>query len=142
MNKSVTMPGSVCLSMIILCLAITSVFAGAAQDQKSETYVSGLTSGRAKSLIGVALGLSSLIIGWRAKARSKNKMNVSRSWPISGVTLGLAAVVLSVLHLAANAGGFGTGGGKAGAIVALVVGVCGGVLSVLALRFKRVSSDG
>jgi heme/copper-type cytochrome/quinol oxidase subunit 3 len=142
MNRSLKMSGPACLTFIIIFSTVTSIFADAAQDQESETYVSGMTSGRAKSLIGVALGVSSLIIGWRTKARSKNKVNVSKSWPIAGVILGSAGVGLSILHLTASTGGFGTGGGKAGAIVGLLVGVCGGVFSVLALRIKKVSSDG
>jgi hypothetical protein len=47
-------------------------------------------------------------------------------------------MVLSVVHLANITGGFGTGGGKAGAIVAIVFGLIGTILSGLALRSKAV----
>jgi hypothetical protein len=141
MNRSVIFLFSALLTSMIVLSSVDSVSAAAPQDQGTKPYVSGMTSGRAKSLIGVALGVSGLIIGWRTKARSKNKVNVSGTWPIAGLILGLSGVVLSVLQLTANTGGFGTGGGKAGAIVALLVGVCAIVLNILALRAKKVSSD-
>lgn len=80
--------------------------------------------------------MSSIIIGWRTKARYKNKGLVSKGWPIAGVTFGLVAVILSALHLTATNGSFGTGGGKAGAILGLLVGLSGAVLSGLSLRLK------
>lgn len=135
------MLGFAYLTFIVIVSTVTTIFADAPRDQDSATYVPGMTPGRAKSLIGVALGVSSLIIGWRTKARSKKNLNVSKSWPIVGGILGLTAVGLSILHLMVTTGGFGTGGGKAGAIVALLVGVSGTILSVLALRKKKMSSD-
>lgn len=133
MKRSITIA---LLTFLILVSAVPTLLADVAQDQKSEKHVSGITSGRAKSLIGVVLGVSSLIIGWRLKARSKNKESVSKSWAVAGMLLGLAAVVLSVFHLTANTGEFGTGGGKAGAILGLLVGVAGTALSGLMLRLK------
>ena len=139
MNRSLKMIGAVLISVLFLFSTVTNIFAETAQEHESKSYVSGITSARARSLIGVALGLSSLIIGWRMRTHSKNKVNISKARPIVGGIFGLAAVVLSILHLTANTGGFGTGGGKAGAIVGLLVGVSGTVLSTLALRFTKVS---
>ena len=50
--------------------------------------------------------------------------------------LGAVAVVLSVIHLANVNVGFGTGGGKAGAIAVLVLGMIGISLNGITLRSK------
>jgi hypothetical protein len=105
-------------------------------SEEASPYVKGITAGRAKSLIGGVLGLTSLIIGWRARARLRTNHN-ARSLAITALVLGLAAISLSIVHLANVAGGFGTGGGKAGAIVGLVLGLFATVLSWLTLRTKR-----
>jgi hypothetical protein len=96
----------------------------------------GITTGRARSLVGGVLGLISLVIGWRAKARSAKEPGSGRSWSIAALGLGFISIILSVVHLATTIGGFGTGGGRAGAIVALVLGLTGVALGGLALRSK------
>jgi hypothetical protein len=106
------------------------------QTGESDAYVTGITAARAKSLVGVALGLISLIIGLRVKSRSSVGKSNTRSWAIIALLLGMVAVVLSIIHLANVNGGFGTGGGKAGAIVALILGIIGASLNVMALRSK------
>ena len=52
------------------------------------------------------------------------------SWPW---WLGLIGMLLAALHLATSTGGIGTGNGRVGAIVALVLGLIGMVLGRLAL---------
>jgi hypothetical protein len=106
------------------------------ETSDESTYVRGITPGRARSLVGTVTGLISLIIGWRVK-RSAAKPG-GRSWAVAGLVLGITAMVLSVVHLANITGGFGTGGGKAGAIVAIVFGLIGTILNGLALRSKAV----
>ena len=111
--------------------------AAASSNKEAKTpYVTGITSGRAKSLIGVVAGLSSMIIGWRIKRRSVAGGSGWRPWALAALALGLVAAVVSVLHLANTSGGFGTGGGKAGAIVALILGLLGTSFSGIALRTK------
>lgn len=107
------------------------------RDDEADSYVSGITSGRTKSLVGDVVGLASLIIGWLAKRRSVVKATTARSLAIAGLVLGLIAVILSVAHLASNTGDFGTGGGKAGAIVAMGLGALGMIVSGLALVKTR-----
>jgi hypothetical protein len=51
--------------------------------------------------------------------------------------LGLISSVIGGLHAANSAGGFGTGHGLAGAIVAIVLGLVGMVLGGLALARSR-----
>lgn len=106
------------------------------KDDTTTTYVTGLTSARARSLVGGVVGLVSVIIGWRVKTRLAVNSSSNRSWTTVALVLGLGAIVLSVVHLANVTGGFGTGGGKAGAIVALVLGLIGTSLSGLAFRQK------
>jgi hypothetical protein len=55
------------------------------------------------------------------------------------LALGLIGMVLSVAHLGSSTGGFGSGGGRAGAIVALVLGQIGMNLGGLALARSRRS---
>jgi len=117
-------------------LATEKAFSQTTTDGTSP-YVTGLTAGRARSLVGGVVALISLIIGWRAKARSAHGAGVRHSWVITALVLGLIAIVLSVVHLGTTPGGFGTGGGKAGAIVALVLGLIGTILSGQVLRSKR-----
>lgn len=117
---------------MLLFPATEMAFSQSAASEKTETvgsddgsagYVKGITSARARSLVGGALGLISVIIGWRVKARAKQ--NTSRSWKIAALVLGILAILWSINHLAGGAGSFGTGGGKAGAIVAIVLGMIG-----------------
>jgi hypothetical protein len=103
-------------------------------NDNGSTYVKGITSGRARSLVGGVLGLISLIIGWRARVRP------SHTGAKLAITLGLIAIVLSIVHLSTVAGAvFGSGSGKAGAIVALPLAISGVILGGLTLRSPRTN---
>lgn len=115
--------------IILLVVLATDTFAQS--DQTSGGYVKGMTPGRLKSLVGVALGLAGVIIGW--KARSGNRSSV-----FLGFTLAAAAIILSVIHLLNLSGGFGTGGGKAGALVALLLGIVGCAFSIKGYRVRSL----
>ncbi|WP_276368745.1 DUF6223 family protein [Chryseolinea sp. H1M3-3] len=132
------------LTIAVSLLATYTVFSQteqksnvAATGSEKHSYVTGITTARAKSLIGVAVGLSSLIIGWRAKKRSAVGTRTQRHWAITALALGLVALFLGVTHLANVTGGFGSGGGKAGAIVALFLGLIGASISWIALRSQQ-----
>jgi hypothetical protein len=122
-------------SLLILS-AVPSFGQSDTQNANGEnpTYVKGITPARARSLVGGVIGLASVVIGWCAKSKAVKNSKSSRSWGISALVLGLVAVILSIVHLAGNTGGFGTGGGKAGAIVALVLGIIGAALGGRAMR--------
>lgn len=95
-------------------------------------YVRGITSGRARSIVAGVLGLISIIIAWRAKTRSH------KTAAKAAVATGLVSIVLSVIHLSTSAGAvFGSGSGKAGAIVALILGLSGILLGGMALRLRK-----
>jgi hypothetical protein len=133
---------STCLTITFSFLIMEKTFSQTSQGQRmdttqSEPYVKGVTAGRAKSLVSVVLGLTSLITGWRMRGYSAVNASRGRMLTIAGLGLGLVAIVLSISHLANSGGGFGTGGGKAGAIVALALGLTGATLSGLALGSKR-----
>lgn len=101
-----------------------------------EEPVRGITSGRARSLAGAAVGLISLIIGGFALARAGRVGTGGRGAAIAAMVLGVIGAILSAVHLS-SAGGFGTGGGRAGAIVGLVLSLIGDTLGGLALIRSR-----
>jgi hypothetical protein len=130
---------SACLTTAFSLSSSDAVYAQSDQEHSSDStagerdsYVRGLTPARAKSLVGGVLGLVSVIVGWRVKKRP----GPGRSLAVIAFLSGIAAIVLSIIHLANTNGGFGTGGGKAGAIVALLLGLVGTGLSGLAMRSK------
>ena len=99
-----------------------------ATSQEANEYVGAkLTSARAISLILFAVSIVSVIIAIRSKKRSDD--NSRKRGVIIAFVLGLIAVILSAIRIAATTG-FGTGGGKAGAILALFIGVIGTGISV------------
>ena len=93
------------------------------------------TSGRVRSLVGVAVALASVIVGWLAKSQARAGGGV-RGAAIAALILGLVGFVFSAVHLAGSTG-FGTGGGRAGAIVGLVLTVVGTILGGRALTNSR-----
>lgn len=108
--------------------------------KENSGYVSGMTTGRARSLLGTAVSLISLIAGWRAKTRS-GRTN-SRTGATVALILGLTGITLCLVHLSATAGAvFGSGSGKAGSIVGLLLGFTGVVLGWLALRSHNSETD-
>jgi hypothetical protein len=146
MKTFISFAFSACLTIAFSCLATETVFAQSDQIQQMDTssngtpsYVTGITTGRARSLVGVVLGLVSLIIGLRVKRRSADGAGNIRKWRITALALGSVAVILSIIHLTTLSGGFGTGGGKAGAIVAFVLGIIGMCLGGFALLRSRQS---
>ena len=86
-------------------------------------YVQGLTLARVVGLVELALGL--------AKKGAK-----------IALTLGLGAVVFSAVHFFITAGAvFGSGSGKAGAIIAFVLGLIGVILAYLTLRSQNAEAN-
>lgn len=131
-------------------LVCTSAFSQANKTESAGTVettadgssqVSGITTGRARALVGAVAGLICLGVGWRAKIRSSAGNNNVRIGAMVALVLGLIGIVLSVVHLSTSAGAvFGSGSGKAGAIVALVLNLIGMTLGWLALRQRNERS--
>lgn len=92
-------------------------------------YVRGITPARAVGLVELALGLSSLIIATRAKKRA-----TKRGAKVA-LALGFCAVVFSGLHFFVTAGAvFGSGSGKAGAIIAFLLGLIAAIIAFQTLH--------
>lgn len=102
----------------------------------------GITTGRAQSLVALAVGLISMVVGGLALVRpaSGDDTGIRRGRPIVALVVGLIGMALSGLHLASTTGGIGTGSGRLGAIVALAVGLAGTLLGGLALARSRRTS--
>ena len=93
-----------------------------------------ITIGRLTSIAIGLLGLTGLVIGSQALTRSR------RPKAIAALIIGLIVVTRGLLHLSLSTGGFGTGSGKLGAIVAMLIGLTSIVLGGLALaRSQRMT---
>ena len=100
-----------------------------------------ITIGRLTSIVTGLIGLTSIIIGRQALIRSSRPVN-SRPKAILALAMGLFSVVAGALHLILSNGSFGTGSGKLGAIVAMVIGLTGSCFGWLALnRSKRIGNS-
>jgi hypothetical protein len=128
-----------CLIVGLSLLTTEKVFSQSMPDETPKA-VTGITTGRAKSIIGGVIGLISVIVAWRAAANANatSGSQSKRTQAVIALSLGIIAIVLSVIHLNTSAGAvFGSGSGKAGAIVALVFGLIGTVRGGMTLRPKK-----
>jgi len=115
-----------------------TVFTAMVFAQDGNVANTKLTSGRLESILISVLGLASLIIGIRSfrsskRATSGNKRKAATIAAIAGIL----CIILASVHIANTTGGFGTGGGKAGAIVAITLGAAGIILSGLTVNRLR-----
>ena len=112
----------------LIALAVPA--AAQASGQTAVGY--GMTSGRFMASSAAVIGLVGAVIGSLALCRPAGRFGTGTL----GVIIAFAAGVFSVCvggYIAATAGGFGTGGGRAGAIVAVVLGLRAIVLGGIAL---------
>ena len=99
-----------------------------------------LTAGRLWSLVATLVGLTGVVIGGLALARSgRIDTGTGSRGAIVALVTGLAGAAIGGLVVAAAEGGPGTGYGIVGGFVALVVGLIGMVLGGLALARSRRS---
>jgi len=83
------------------------------------------------------VGLISVAIGRLALSRAARRAGSGQFMSIVAIVIAMISTVLAVYHLARTTGGFGTGKGRAGAIVALVIGLTGITIGVKALFRSR-----
>ena len=103
--------------------------------------VSGITEGRAATILPLVLGLLTLVVGWIALARSAKQIKISRLMSAITLATGLPGVLIGILHLVRATGAIGTGSGRLGAIVAMILCLVGMLLGVLAsARSKRIAA--
>ncbi len=91
--------------------------------------------GRTVPTAAAVVGLAAVIVGGLALARP-----AARSSPLAALVLGLGSALVGGLHAANAAGGLSTGNGLAGALIAVLLGLTGVVLSGLALTRSRSSA--
>lgn len=89
----------------------------------------GLTAGRFWSLVGAAFGLTGVVIGGLALARSR----FGARGPIVAMAAGLVSMAIGGWVVAVAEGGPGTGYGIVGGYAALVVGLIAMALGGLAV---------
>ncbi|MFC0111907.1 DUF6223 family protein [Kibdelosporangium aridum] len=92
--------------------------------------------GRTVPTVAALLGLTSVIFGGLALARSR-RTGTGRTGMIVALVLGPISLIVGGVHGANAAGGLGTGNGLAGAIFAVVLGLIGVVLGGLSLARSR-----
>jgi membrane protein CcdC involved in cytochrome C biogenesis len=95
--------------------------------------VSGLTSGRTATILPMLLGLISVILVITTRYNVANQYSTKRNKALIAIVAGLISIVLAGIHLARASGDFGTGSGKLGAIVALLLAGIGVVSAVMIL---------
>jgi hypothetical protein len=101
-----------------------------------------ITTGRLTSIMIAVVGVISVIIGRQALVRINRRIGSGRPKAIAALVMGGTGILASGLHLALSSGGFGTGSGKAGSIVALVISIIGTAFSWLALvRSQQVAGE-
>ncbi|TWF33881.1 hypothetical protein FHW36_11171 [Chitinophaga polysaccharea] len=99
-------------------------------------YVKGITPARAIGLAELLLSVLSIVFAIRARKRS------SLTGKKAALALGLLAITSSIMHFATTAGAvFGSGSGKAGAILAIVLSLAGIVLSGSILGRENMSGQ-
>ena len=94
--------------------------------------VVGTGGGRAGAIVAGLVALAGAVAGLLALFRP-----AGRDAAIVSLVTGLLGTALAVLHLATSSGGVGTGNGRAGAIVAVVLGVGAMALGWKALAGRR-----
>jgi len=93
-------------------------------------YVRGITMARAIGLVELALGVACLVMAVRAKKRS------FKPGAKAALILGLITTAFCVVHLVVTAGAiFGSGSGKAGSIIAMILCLVGVAYAGRTLRF-------
>lgn len=116
------------VSFVILCtflLVPTIAFA------EGTGVVYGITPNRLLTIAAALIGLSSVVIAGIALSRPTSRFAVGQ-WPVLSIVLALFCVLLSIFHLAVTPTGFGAGNGRAGAIIAIVLGLIGLILAGIA----------
>lgn len=105
--------------------------AAAAEHYWAAAYGPG--SGRFGAVVAAVVAVISLLAGSLALTRSTRRPGAGRVHAVSAQAIGSTGMVLAVWHIARSADGFGTGNGRAGAIVAAVLALTGIVLGGFAL---------
>ncbi|WP_329385241.1 DUF6223 family protein [Streptomyces sp. NBC_01351] len=108
--------------------------------------VQTMSAGRIGAIVGGLLGLTAVVLGGMALARSSGRIGTGsgtgtgfgRRGAVAALVAGPIGMAIGALVAATADAGIGTGNGRGGAYVALVVGLIGTVLGGSALaRYRR-----
>lgn len=100
-----------------------------------------VTTGRLWSIAAGLFGLSGIIIGRIALARSTRNPASAKVMGIFALLLGLTGMVVGGLNLASSDGSMGKGKGVAGAYVALLLGLIAMIMGGLTMaRLRRTEN--
>ncbi len=125
---------------ILLGLVAACVMSAGSCSQSPQSI--GIGAGRLLPTVAAVMGLTSVIIGGSALARSGRAGTVNgRAWAVAALAAGLISGLVGGLHMANSAGGPGTGNGVAGAAVAVVLGLIGMVIGGLAVARSRMEAS-
>jgi hypothetical protein len=124
--------------MLLVTLVLVPVMVVA--QEANPTVDARLTSGRLASICILLVGIVSVVIGYRSRkqAISHSPTDKNSKRAMVSLVLGLVCLFSSVFHLA-NTTDVGTGGGKAGSIVAVLVGSIGVLLASVTLYRTRTN---
>ncbi|MET7771675.1 DUF6223 family protein [Nocardia sp. NPDC005366] len=112
--------------------ALATPTAAHASVQPAAAGVGTLSSGRLGAIVATLVGLTGVIIGGLALARSTGRFG-NGNGAVVAVVAGPIGMAIGGLVVATSDGGVGTGNGLGGAYVALVVGLISTVLGGLGL---------
>ncbi|MFE1546950.1 DUF6223 family protein [Streptomyces sp. NPDC058718] len=104
--------------------------------QPAAAGVTAMSPGRLGAVVAALLGLTGVVIGGLALARPAGRFG-TRSRRLISLTAGLTAMALGALVVATSDSGIGTGNGRGGAFVALLLGLTGVVMAGLSLTRAR-----
>ncbi|GAA3485279.1 DUF6223 family protein [Streptomyces yanii] len=119
--------------------ALAAPAAAHASVQPIAASVYTMTPGRLGASMAALIGLTGLVVGGLALARSSGRIGTgnARSRALVALVASPISVALGGLVVATADGGLGTGNGLGGGIVAVLVGLIGTVLGGLALARSR-----
>ncbi|MFE7323757.1 DUF6223 family protein [Streptomyces sp. NPDC057565] len=119
--------------------ALAAPAAAHASVQPIAASVYTMTPGRLGASMAALIGLTGLVIGGLALARSSGRIGTgnARNRALVALVASPISVALGGLVVATADGGLGTGNGLGGGIVAVLVGLIGTVLGGLALARSR-----
>ncbi|MFI9210951.1 DUF6223 family protein [Streptomyces sp. NPDC053253] len=104
--------------------------------QPAAAGVTAMSPGRLGAIVAALLGLTGVVIGALSLARPAGRFG-TRSRRLVSLAAGLTAMALGALVVATSDSGIGTGNGRGGAFVALLLGLIGVAMAGLSLTRAR-----
>lgn len=128
------------LLSVLAAIGITILASSTAFAQETGTVgYDEFAPGRFIATVSGVIGLiSAIFAGVNLFRAPKSPEGQRRRANIAGI-VGLAVSVYGVIHLAIFTGDFGTGDGRAGAIISIVLGLITAILAIVTLKRRRAT---